>query len=520
VAEPAGRGALATWGPVLVMAALLAFAFQGTRGIWEPDEGFYSNVALGMLESGDWLVPRLNGDPFIEKPPLHFWGMALGMRVLGVNEWGARSANALWFVGAILLVGAIGARLWGRRTGRLAAIVYATTLLPFLASNVLTPDTLLAFWTVAAAYGYLRAAGSGDDEPARGWWLLVGAAGGLGILSKGPAMLIFLSPLAAHLAGRRGPGRALRTPGVYLAAAIAVVLGGWWYLLTIARLPGAADFMLDNQVIGRLFTSTYRRNPGLLGGLKVYLPVLTLGMLPWSALWPFLVKRLRPLAGGTLSWRRLRERPVALLVVLWIAIPLAVLLLAQSRLPLYALPLAAPAALATARLLESARASGPARFGWRTSAALLAGWCLCLVAAKGYVSERPSSRDARDMAAQIDARVGTRNLEVIAIDDKRNGLPFYGFTNFEWVTVRADRYPYFTRTETLAEEIRENAALRIPHLYLVPHKKVHRVERMLAAGGFTCGKKGKAQGFDFLLCDPKAPAPEEAPPPPGASKPS
>ena len=83
-----------SWGRIAVLL-LLAFAFQGTRGLWEPDEGFYANAALGMIDSGDYLVPRLNGAPFLDKPPLIYWLQAAGVRLLGRSEWGLRLGHAL-----------------------------------------------------------------------------------------------------------------------------------------------------------------------------------------------------------------------------------------------------------------------------------------------------------------------------------------------------------------------------------------------------------------------------------------
>ena len=59
--------------PLWLIALLLAlaFAFQGTRAIWEPDEGRYSTVALNMISSGDWLVPTIDGEhPHLTKPPV------------------------------------------------------------------------------------------------------------------------------------------------------------------------------------------------------------------------------------------------------------------------------------------------------------------------------------------------------------------------------------------------------------------------------------------------------------------
>ena len=76
---------------VLLLLLLLTFAFQGSRGLWEPDEGRHASIAVAMLDSGEWLVPHLAGLHFIDKPPLLFWAMAGGIAVLGQNEWGVAS---------------------------------------------------------------------------------------------------------------------------------------------------------------------------------------------------------------------------------------------------------------------------------------------------------------------------------------------------------------------------------------------------------------------------------------------
>ncbi|HET7925866.1 MAG TPA: glycosyltransferase, partial [Rhodanobacteraceae bacterium] len=63
----------ARWFIVLLVLAY-AIAFQGMRGLYSPDEGRYTNVALNMLDSGDWLKPMLH--PEVEhwsKPPLTYW---------------------------------------------------------------------------------------------------------------------------------------------------------------------------------------------------------------------------------------------------------------------------------------------------------------------------------------------------------------------------------------------------------------------------------------------------------------
>ena len=70
---------------LLALLVSMAFAFQGTRGIWEPDEGRYTVAGLNMLESGDWLVPTLDGEhPHLTKPPITYWAIAASV---GRNKW-------------------------------------------------------------------------------------------------------------------------------------------------------------------------------------------------------------------------------------------------------------------------------------------------------------------------------------------------------------------------------------------------------------------------------------------------
>ena len=89
---------------MFLLALLLGLAFQGSRGLWEPDEGRNVNIALGMLQTSDWLVPRLNGEPYLDKPPLHYWTVAAGMALFGRNEWGAPAGQALLFALTVVLV--------------------------------------------------------------------------------------------------------------------------------------------------------------------------------------------------------------------------------------------------------------------------------------------------------------------------------------------------------------------------------------------------------------------------------
>ena len=119
-----------------LLVLVLAFSFQGTRGIWEPDEGYYLGIARDMVETGDWVVPQMNLRPFLDKPPMVYWGSGFSMKLFGFNEWAARLPHAIWFVLTTLFVGLLGRALWDSRTGYLASLFYATSPIPLVAANV------------------------------------------------------------------------------------------------------------------------------------------------------------------------------------------------------------------------------------------------------------------------------------------------------------------------------------------------------------------------------------------------
>ena len=65
---------------IALLSTTLALAFLGARGMWDPDEGRYTNVALNMLDSGDWLNPRRSHEVcYWTKPPLTYWAIAASM---------------------------------------------------------------------------------------------------------------------------------------------------------------------------------------------------------------------------------------------------------------------------------------------------------------------------------------------------------------------------------------------------------------------------------------------------------
>src|SRR3954467_5136543 len=102
---------------VLAVAFLLGLAPVVSHSLWTPDEPTGAGIGRAMAESGDWIVPRLNGKPFLEKPPLYWWALAGSLRLLGMSDTAARVPSALFTVLTLLVVWVAGIRLGGPREG-------------------------------------------------------------------------------------------------------------------------------------------------------------------------------------------------------------------------------------------------------------------------------------------------------------------------------------------------------------------------------------------------------------------
>ncbi|MFT3791035.1 MAG: glycosyltransferase family 39 protein [Rudaea sp.] len=129
------------WAIIVVAALVYACALQGVRPLYSPDEGRYPDVAIAMLDSGDWVHPMLHHE--IEhwaKPPLTYWSLAASIGLFGRHEFAARLPCVLAFVATILLVLWLGKRLVLEQPW-LPALIYASFAFPPLAANLSSPLT-------------------------------------------------------------------------------------------------------------------------------------------------------------------------------------------------------------------------------------------------------------------------------------------------------------------------------------------------------------------------------------------
>lgn len=380
---------------IVALGILLGFAFQGSRGLWEPDEGRYVDAALQMMDSGNYMAPAYSPMELnFSKPPLTYWAIAGSMRLFGRNTWAARLPYALAYLATLLILFAMGRKACPDKPW-LAPLIYATSVFSFLASNIVSTDVLLTLAEGLAVLGFMMSAWPDSALQARyGRWLMW-LGFGLAFLTKGPPGLLPLLAIIAFTAlcdGWRAVGRLFATVGLLLFLAV----GFAWYALAISRYPWLLHYFIHDEVYGRIFTRMYVRHSGAFGWILVYAPVLVFGSLPW---WGGVVRAARS-AASPASWTAWRDtRSIQLFLLLWFAVPLVVFCLAKSRLPLYLLPLFLPLAL-----LAASRMAPTFDLALRRNMLLLAAWLAILLAIKalpaaGYGAGIDDGTGARQVAA-------------------------------------------------------------------------------------------------------------------------
>ncbi len=420
---------------VALVALLLAFGLMGARAIWDPDEGRYTNVALTMLDSGNFVdLSRHHETGHWTKPPLTYWAIAASVAVFGPNPAAARLPAALAFLACTWLAWRIARRLQPGSEAT-AALVFATMLLPFGAANLITTDFLLAACQALAMLGWVEARFGPPGRSAR-WLLLMWVGFAAGFMTKGPPAMLPLLAIAAMQWLAPAP-QARRSRAGWAGALVFVLLALPWYVVVVLRHDGLLAYFLGTEVVARIASDKLHRNPEWYGWLVVYGPTLVLGALPWTAtLW----RALRTGAGRIGAWRdaavRRLEAPHLLLLV-WLGLPLLVFCIARSRLPLYLLPLFVPIALLVARQRLFEGRTLP-RWRW------LAVWVGVLLALRLASALWPARQDAGRWAEELLARADGPVEEVVFVEDMaRYGLHLHMQASVEKVSVEAKPQPAF-----------------------------------------------------------------------------
>ncbi len=323
---------------------MLLFVLWMTPGLigrepWKADEPFTFGIANDMMQSGDWVVPRLTGEPFLEKPPLYYATAAVFGRLFSppLELYDAsRLATAFYMSLAVLFFALTARELYGPGYGgRAVFLLIGCILLQEAGHKMITDVSLFAGFSIAL-YGFALCRRRGTLG---GFW--IGTGTGIGFLSKGllaPGVLglsAVLLPLLFSAWRRKDYRHSLM---VSCAAALP-----WLIIWPIALFHRSPDFFMHwfvgenfGRFLGNSHGGTVGFNERMLDSHSFYLTNLI-----WLA-WPAVL----PAAWSLWHFRKVRrDHPVYQIPFLVFVVMIATLSASATNRSLYAMQLLLPISL-------------------------------------------------------------------------------------------------------------------------------------------------------------------------------
>lgn len=332
---------LRTAGPMLLLAALCGVLYLPVLGrlpLMDPDESRCAVIVETMFRTGDWLMPQLDGKPYYDKPAPFFWLAAAGQRLTGSVEAGGRIVSVLAALASVLMAFSFARRLGGVTAGLAAGCILATSGFFVFLARWYRMDMLFSTCILGALWWFWR-----YESATSSWgvrlrrWTGVCAFCAVGTLVKGPAGLVL--PTAAIGLYLLLSGRPLRVFEMLnpLAIVLFAAIASPYY---IAMIAWHRDFAYEFLVVQNFVRYTGEAIGGHSFPGILYVPILFMGMLPWSLYLPGAAVRTFPR-----RWGRRMEDPAALF--LWGAAILILLFFAfaHSKLVHYLLPMYGPLAV-------------------------------------------------------------------------------------------------------------------------------------------------------------------------------
>jgi 4-amino-4-deoxy-L-arabinose transferase-like glycosyltransferase len=341
-----------TWSVPLALILLYVCLFSGLSaiGLVGPDEPRYAAIARAMMQTHDWITPRLWGTPWFEKPVLYYWAAGFAMRIFGVGEFAARLPSALAAMIACLAMTWTALRCYGMGTAWYTLLMLPTSVAMIGFARGAGPDMLFAGMLTAAmavAVEMLLV-----ERPSQFMRIAFGFFLGATVLAKGPAGIILAggATLLWGIISRRwwDPLRFLHP----VVIAVFCVTALPWYVICALRNPVFIRTFIWEHNFQRYLTRVFEHTQPF----WYYAPITLLGVLPWLPLFILQITDLK-------QSRRAEafQNSPSLFVGCWACFTLLFFSLSQSKLPGYILP-AIPAlillvARSTSKAVEQQRPS-------------------------------------------------------------------------------------------------------------------------------------------------------------------
>ncbi len=330
----------------------------GGYDLWPADEPRFGEVAREMIQFDDYLMPRVNGEPYREKPPLLFWAIAAASWPFGdVTALSARIPSVLAGLATVLFTYLLTKRLYDRRTAWWAAVVLMTGFRFWHQARTVQIDMLLT----ACLTLVLLAFWCWHDTRRRRWLLLFYAAIAAGVYAKGPPAIVFPVLLVIAFYWKQKEERR-KVHLVWGTVAVVAAIALW--LIPARMAAGGGSQGAETAIAGNLFRQIIGRF--FLGVSKAQWPwyyvaqTLPVDLLPWTLFAPWTIYW---------TWRRRKEGPAMRLLLAWTIPALTFFSICVGKRAIYILPLFPAFAILTARSVLDLMAGDRSVWRKRTAAA-------------------------------------------------------------------------------------------------------------------------------------------------------
>ena len=313
----------------------------------DPTDSFFVEAGREMLVNHHYLTPLFNYANWFDKPALPFLLIVLSYKFFGVSAWAARLPSALSAIALTICTYGSTAKLLGRRTGLLAAIILAASPLFSAVGHVALSDEPLALFLGVALLGFAQALVSSERQsvwlPYLGLALAVLCKGPLGLVVSGGIVATYLLVASATVADGLCKWRRLKPItglAIFLCASLPYYF--WAHIGTDGAF--SREFFL-HQNLGRFEGTVNHQQPALW-----YVPIFLGGFFPWTV---FLLSGLR---WFQFLWKQRHQEEVGksflLFCLVWIAFVFLFFSAIPTKLPTYILGMSPAVAIVVAAYLE------------------------------------------------------------------------------------------------------------------------------------------------------------------------
>lgn len=404
-----------SWVQMVILLVFCSFLFivgVGRWDLWNPDEPRYAQVSKEMVERGDWVLMHVNGNTYVDKPPLFFWLIALSSFLWqGLTSFSARFPSGLFGTLTVLLTYFLGKKLYGSRTGFLSALILATTFEFAYLSTRANIDATLTFFTTASIFFFLHwyqhhshppmSLSQGEREEVREnggkrgnriTFLLYGFYVGMAFatLAKGPVG--FILPLMVSLVYlvAQKDWKAMKRMRLLTGMALCLAMVLAWYLPAVFK--GGQNFL--NETLLHQTLDRFAKGSSHIRPFYYFLTNFPYGFLPWFLFLP----------GAIVYGFSEKKEGISrgfLFLLVWFVLIFLFFSLSKGKRAIYLLPLYPAASLLVGRFWDD-YLSGSGRFSireiWITLpiyllllVLLMAGMLLYTVPAVANFSVEPSA---------------------------------------------------------------------------------------------------------------------------------